>query len=101
MNTLQVGIIMEKLGRSVIYLITFLVNTSTQLNMLDICFQQIKGDYWLGQYGDFKVVMRKTDGFINTTRLCKDSGKEFCKWSRLEGSKELIAAVTEHCTTTN
>ena len=59
----------------------------------DICYEQIKDNFWLGQYGDFKVVMMKDCGWVNATKLCKDGGKEFKQWKRLEQSKRLIHAL--------
>ena len=62
----------------------------------EICFEQIKGNYWLGQYGDFTVIMMKDTGYVNATKLCKDGGKEFKAWYRNQHAQDLIAAVTEH-----
>ncbi|QRM15445.1 N1R/p28-like protein [Mudlarkpox virus] len=39
--------------------------------------------------------MMKENGFINATKLCKLGGKEFYKWTRLDGTKELIKKVEE------
>ena len=59
----------------------------------DICFKQIKDDYWLGQYGDFQVIMMKSCGWINVSKLCKDGGKQLSDWTRLEHTKRLIEAL--------
>ena len=56
----------------------------------EICYQQIKGNYWYGAYGDFKVVMMKDCGWVNATKLCKDGGKKLCDCLRLDGAKKLI-----------
>src|SRR5258708_40149170 len=61
----------------------------------DIAFEQIEGNYWYGAYGEFRVVMMKDNGYINATKLCRDGNKDFCDWSRLKGSYELIKAVEE------
>ena len=58
----------------------------------DICYEQICGDYWYGQYGEFKVVINKSNGYINVNKMCKDGGKQFSDWTRLQGTKELFAA---------
>ena len=47
-------------------------------------------------YGDFKVIMMKDSGYINATKLCRDGGKQFKNWFRLDASKELIKALEEH-----
>ena len=59
----------------------------------EIAFEQISGNYWYGQYGDFKVIMMKDCGYVNATKLCTDGGKEFNKWARLEHSKLLTHAL--------
>jgi hypothetical protein len=56
----------------------------------DICFQQIRDNYWFGQYGQFKVVMMKDNGYINASKLCKDGNKDFRDWKRNVHSQELI-----------
>jgi hypothetical protein len=58
-----------------------------------IAFQQIKDEFWYGAYGEFRVVMDKTDGYINATKMCADGGKEYKNWSLLNHSQELIQAV--------
>jgi len=32
--------------------------------------------------------IRKEDGYINATKLCKEGGKEFKDWNRLENTKK-------------
>jgi hypothetical protein len=56
----------------------------------NICFEQICGNYWYGQYGSFKVIMMKDCGYINATKLCRDGGKRFHDWKRLQHSIELL-----------
>ncbi|UOX38637.1 KilA N domain protein [Finch poxvirus] len=47
------------------------------------------------KYDQFNLIMMKENNYINATKLCKLGGKEFKKWVRLEGSKELIKTVEE------
>ncbi len=51
--------------------------------------------YSFGKYGDFDVIFRDKDGFINATKLCKLGGKDYTKWNRLnlEGPQKLIKAL--------
>ena len=56
----------------------------------EVCFQQIKGDYWYGGYGPFRVIMHKSNGFINATKMCTSGGKEYRDWIRTKTSQELI-----------
>ncbi|UOX38657.1 KilA N domain protein [Finch poxvirus] len=37
----------------------------------------------------------KENNYVNATKLCKLGGKEFKKWIRLDGSKELIKTIEE------
>ena len=59
----------------------------------ELVFEQIEGNFWYAAYGQFRVVMMKDTGYINATKLCNSGGKEFKKWSRLNGSQELIQAL--------
>ncbi len=47
-------------------------------DITDIAYQQIKDNYYWAQYGDFKVIMNKSTGYINATKLCSlgGNGKE-------------------------
>jgi len=65
-------------------------------SLSDIAFKQIRENYWLGQYGDLTIVMRKDSGYVNATKLCKDGGKRFDNWLRLESGKELMAECRRH-----
>ncbi len=46
-----------------------------------------------GAYGPFRVVMDRTTGYINATKMCRSGGKDFCDWTRLKGSQELIQTL--------
>jgi len=56
----------------------------------DVCFERIRDTFYYGMFGEFKLVVDKSTGCFNATKLCVDGGKEFRKWSRLEKSKRLI-----------
>ena len=45
----------------------------------------------------FRVVKDMNDGFINATKMCKDGGKRFCNWTRLQASTELDEYITQIC----
>jgi len=55
-----------------------------------VCFEQIKNNYWYGLYGEFRVVMDRNTGYINATKMCRAGGKDFHDWSRLKSTLELI-----------
>ena len=59
----------------------------------EIAFEQIKDNYWYGAYGEFRVVVDKSTGYINASKMCCDGGKDFYNWSRLKGSHELVEAL--------
>src|SRR5277367_1540403 len=67
------------------------MNTSSS-HLSAICFEHIKDDYWYGAYGEFRVVMMKTNGWVNASKMCKDGGKDMYYWTRLQSTKQLLAA---------
>ena len=56
----------------------------------DICYSQIRGDFWNADYLGFQVVMMKSNGYINATKLCADGGKHFRYWSETVHSQEML-----------
>jgi len=62
-------------------------------SLTNIAFKQIRDNYWLGQYGDFTIVLLKDSGWVNATKLCTDGGKRLHDWKRLEHSKALITEL--------
>ena len=52
-----------------------------------------RSGYWYGLYGDFRVVMDKTSGYVNATKMCRAGGKDYKDWSRLKGTQELIQTL--------
>jgi len=68
------------------------------MDITDICFEHIKTVNDVQYHnGSFVVIMMKTDdyrnGYINATKLCREGGKRLHEWSRLDGSKGLIACL--------
>ena len=59
----------------------------------DIAYEQIKDNFWLGQYGDCKVVLIKDCDWVNATKLYIDGGKLLKNWTPLESTKELFEAL--------
>src|SRR3977135_1495460 len=64
------------------------------INLSDIAYEQIEGNFWYGCYGVFRVVMMKDCGFINATRLCSDGNKELKHWYENQSSKELMRCLS-------
>ena len=65
----------------------------------NIIFKDINADYAYGQYGDFEVIMMRSNGYVNATKLCKDATtrtgakKEFFHWTHNESRKGLMDAL--------
>lgn len=54
-------------------------------SLSEIIYEEIEGTsgaYVWGKYGKFKVLIRKSDGYFNATKLCKDGGKKLYHWER-------------------
>jgi hypothetical protein len=66
----------------------------------NIAFEQIQGNYYWGQYGDFKVIIDITYGYINVTHLCglavnrNGSKKEFRVWKQNNNNIEFLQEVS-------
>ncbi|CCU55686.1 N1R/p28-like protein [Choristoneura biennis entomopoxvirus] len=63
------------------------------MSLIDVCYEQIKDQYYYGLFGDFKLVIDKNTGCFNATKLCNLDGKQFKQWKRLEKSKQLIKTI--------
>jgi hypothetical protein len=71
------------------------MTTSTINNTLrDLIFENINDKYAWGNYGEFKVLMMRENGFINVTKLCKDGGKAFIHWRETKTSKRFVNEVS-------
>ncbi|MGL5961484.1 MAG: DUF3627 domain-containing protein [Cetobacterium sp.] len=62
----------------------------------NICYKQIKGNYYYGIFGEFQLVVDKTTGCFNATKLCNIGGKKFKEWTRLNRSNRLVE-YSESC----
>ena len=58
-----------------------------------IIFDHIDDKYAYGNYGEFKVIIMKSNTFINATKLCKEYNKDFYHWKERKGNNELIKEV--------
>ena len=61
--------------------------------LFQVAYEVIKGDYWFGKYGPFKIIIHSKTGYVNATKLCTDGGKHFYHWRNNIHSKELIHEV--------
>jgi uncharacterized coiled-coil protein SlyX len=60
----------------------------------DLVFENINDKYAWGNYGEFKVMIMKENGYINITKLCKSGGKEFFSWKRLDIADKFLDDVS-------
>lgn len=73
-------------------------STSEEISETDIrqaIIDDIDDLYGYAAFGDMEVIIRKTDGWINVTELCKQAGKYFKNWLANKASKEMIAELAE------
>jgi hypothetical protein len=65
----------------------------------DITFAQIKGNYYWAQYGPFRVILDRSNGYINATQLCNlalttnGQKKQFPHWRATSTADVLIDAI--------
>ncbi len=55
----------------------------------------INNDYHYGMLGEFKLIIRSKDNYVNITKLCTDGGKRFCKWKENEKSRGFLKFFDE------
>ena len=58
--------------------------------IMDICNEQIEGDYWYADYLGTKIIVKKSNGYVNATKLCSDAGKRFGAWLADKHNKEVL-----------
>ncbi len=71
------------------------MSTSNTLN--NICYKQIKGNFYYGIFGEFQLVVDKTTGCFNATKLCNLGNKLFRHWKSLDRTKKLIDYYNKSC----
>ena len=62
----------------------------------EIKTEQINDDYYWGEFGGFRVIVREEDGYINGSRMIVTTGKRFNDWTRNKQTKELVREIAEH-----
>ena len=58
-----------------------------------LCTEQIVDDYWHATYVNLKVVMMKSNGYVNASKLCRDFGNRYKDWTRLKSVKQRMKRV--------
>ncbi len=75
------------------------VKTGINDNIKDLIIKPVPNcpGYSFGKYGNFDVIFRDKDGFINASKLCKLGGKRYKDWNtsyrNSEGPQQLINAL--------
>lgn len=60
------------------------------IELSDCTYECIKDTFYHGLFGDFKLVIDKSTGYFNATKLCIEGGKHFRQWKVLEKSKRMV-----------
>ena len=70
---------------------TVLCKLNSQINNIcDIVYEKVCEGYWYGMYVDFKVIIKRENGYINGTKLCTDNDKMIKNWLRNASTKVLL-----------
>lgn len=77
-----------------------LVIPNMQSTITDIAYSLITTyktiDYFNGKYGDFEVVIRKDNGYINVTKILSKYKKDITHWKRIKASNIALEKVSSH-----
>ena len=70
---------------------TVLCELNSQVNNIcDVVYEKICEGYWYGMYVDFRVIIKRENGYINGTKLCTDNDKMIKNWLRNASTKVLL-----------
>ena len=58
-----------------------------------VAFQDVNEEYAWVNYGQFKLLMMKRNGYVNVTKMCDEGDKSFFNWKKNSRSKELIKCL--------
>jgi KilA-N domain/Meiotically up-regulated gene 113 len=67
------------------------------VSLNDVCYEQIKDNFYYGLFGDFKLVIDKSTECFNATKLCNFGKKRFVDWNKTLRSKKLIEYFSSRC----
>lgn len=62
-------------------------------NLNKLVYEDINDEYGYGKYENFEVVIRKIDGYINVSKLCKDGNKNYFNWKKSHHATISIQSV--------
>ena len=58
-----------------------------------VAFQDVNEEYAWVNYGQFKLLMMKRNGYVNVTKMCDEGDKHFRFWRQNKRSIELIKLI--------
>jgi KilA-N domain len=64
-------------------------------NLMNIIFEDINEQYSYGKYGEFDVIIMRSNGYINATKLYNEGGKMFKNWLPNKTFIELVKAISK------
>jgi hypothetical protein len=68
-------------------------NINSEHNLSEVIYESVNSEYGWGKYGEFRVLIRKKDGYINATKLCALGGKELFNYMANASSQRFIDEV--------
>jgi KilA-N domain len=58
--------------------------------LVDLIQESYNPEYGWGQYGNYQLFIRRSDGYVNATKLCEDNNKDIYNWMILDVTKVLV-----------
>ena len=65
------------------------------MSLNNIVIEQIKDNYYRGEFLGLNLIIDKNTGYFNATKLCNDGYKQFAHWHRSKKTKELLKSVSK------
>ena len=63
------------------------------MSLNNIVIEQINDNYYRGEFLGFNLIIDKSTGYFNATKLCNAGNKQFSHWYRSKKTKELLKHV--------
>ena len=65
------------------------------MSLNNIVIEQIKDNYYRGEFLGLNLVIDKNTGYFNASKLCRDGKKEFKDWLKNKKTKELMKYISK------
>ena len=72
-----------------------IIRDTFKMSLNNIIIEQINENYYRGEFLGLDLVIDKTTGYFNATKLCNDGNREFKTWHRTKKTKELLKSVSK------